>query len=639
MVCSGQGKKRRRQAAPTGRAPPPIALRGEGALDCSQMSYPPLTQRFLEAVDRWPNPRAQLFQVGDHWQATSSAELLRRVAALAHALVQLGVRAGDRVGLFSPNRPEWHVVDFAVLGLGAADVPIYFNESPDRLVYILNHSGAKVVVAVGKEQARRLLECRSRLEAVEHIIVGAAPEEWDENVQRLEQLIAAGGESEVADYRRRAAQVTPDHIASILYTSGTTGEPKGVMLTHSNFSSNVTDACGHMQYTPEDLGLSVLPLSHVYERLIDYGYLLHGVTVAYVDQVERITAALLEVRPTLMAAVPRFFEKLYAGVMDKVEHSTGFRRRLAQWAVRVARAATPWRGYGQPGPLAVKLQWWLADKLVYPQVRQALGGRMRYMNSGAAPLAKGVLEFLWTAGVPIYQGYGLTETSPVICTNRPGANKLGTVGQPIPNVEVRIAPDGEIEVRGPCVMQGYYQKPEATREAFTPDGWLKTGDLGHLDADGYLSVTDRKKDLIKTAGGKFVAPQPIENRLKTSPFIQNAVVLGDTHRFVSALIVPNFASVEAKAREAGIAFASRAELAAHPFVRELVGREVSRLTDGLAQYERPKRFAVLDHDFTFQDGQLTYTMKLKRRVIEERYRELIEKIYAEAEETSAVPQT
>ncbi len=597
------------------------------------MSYAPLPQRFLEAIERFANPRAQLYKVGGAWQATSAQQMLQQVSALAHALAEQGVGPGDRVGLFSPNRPEWHIVDFAVLGLGAVDVPIYFNEAPDRIVYILNDSGAKLAVAIGEEQVRRLLSVRERLVSVERIIVGGVPAEFDSRVLRYEALVAQGSEAQVAEYRRRAAQVRPEQLASLLYTSGTTGEPKGVMLTHNNFSSNATDVLRGMKLRARnDVGLSFLPLSHVYERLIDYTYLFNGVTVAYVDRVEALPAALLEVRPTLMAAVPRIFEKIYAGIQERAAQTTGFRRKLFDWAAGVARQAVPWCGYGRPVSLWVKLQWWLANWLVYPKIRAALGGRIRRMNSGAAPIARELLEFFWAIGVKIYQGYGLTETSPVISTNQEQANRLGSVGRPIPNVDVRIAEDGEILVRGPCVMQGYYNKPEQTREAFTEDGWLKTGDIGWMDADGYLYVTDRKKDLIKTAAGKFVAPQPIENRLKTSPYIANAAVVGDRHKFVVALLVPNFAALEARAREHGLTFHSRAELAAHPWVRQLLEQELERLTADLAQYERPKRFAVLDHDFSFDGGQLTYTMKLKRRVIEQRYADQIAALYADVEQ-------
>ena len=602
------------------------------------MQYPSLTQRLLEAVDRYRAPRAQMHKAGDRWEAIPAAEMLRRIAGLSRALNELGVRAGDRVGLFSPNRPEWHVADLAALGLGAVDVPVYFNESPERMVYILNHSGAKVVFVAGAEQTQRLLACRQRLETVEHVIIAGAPAELDGDILRYEPLVATAGDAEVAEYRRRAAEVTPEQLATILYTSGTTGEPKGVMLTHSNFSSNVTDTFHALDYSTRDVALSFLPLSHVYERLMDYAYLFSGVAVAYVERIEDVSAALVEVRPTVAAAVPRFFEKLYANLMEKGRKATGFKRRVFDWSVRVARDAIPWRAYGKAASLGLKLEWALADFLVYSKVRAGIGGRVRAFISGGAPLARELAEFLWAIGITIYQGYGLTETSPVVSTNGPRANKVGTVGRPIPNVEVRIAEDGEILVRGPCVMRGYYSKPEETRAALSDDGWLRTGDIGYLDADGFLVVTERKKDLIKTAAGKFVAPQPIENSLKSSPFIQNAAVVGEKRKFVVALVVPHFANVTARAREIGIEFSLPGELAAHPWVRELISQEIQRLTAHLAQYETIKRFALLDDDFTFDNGSLTYTMKLKRRVVEEKYRDVIEQLYADVAEPRPILQ-
>jgi len=601
------------------------------------MGYPTLTQKLLEAVDRHQSPRAQVYKAGGRWEAISALEMLRRIAGLSRALVELGVRSGDRVGLFAPNRPEWHIADFAVLGLGAVNVPVYFSESEERMVYILHHSGAKVVITAGAEQARCLLACRDRLPGVAHVICAAAPPDLGAEILRYEPLIAAVSEVEVTAYRRRALEVTPDQLATVIYTSGTTGEPKGVMLTHSNLSSNQQDAFRGRDHGPRDTALSFLPLAHVFERIMGYGYLFRGVAVAYVERMEDLLAALVEVRPTVMAAVPRFFEKLYANIMEKGQKTAGAKRRLFVWAIGVARQAIPWRAYGREVSLRVKLAWWLANALVYSKIRAGLGGRVRSFTSGGAPLARELNEFFWAVGLRIYQGYGLTETSPVVATNEPRANKVGTVGRPIANVEVRIADDGEILVRGPCVMQGYYQKPEATRETLSADGWLRTGDIGRLDEDGYLYVTDRKKDLLKTAAGKFVAPQPIENSLKSSPFILNAAVVGDRQRFVAALVVPHFSSVEAKARESGLEFASRTELVAHPWVRELIGQEIARLTSHLAQYETIKRFALLDHDFSFDGGQLTYTMKLRRRVIEQRYRAEIERLYADVAEPRPMP--
>jgi long-chain acyl-CoA synthetase len=361
------------------------------------------------------------------------------------------------------------------------------------------------------------------------------------------------------------------------------------------------------------------------------------VSIAYVERMELTPQALLEVHPTVFGTVPRFFEKLYANMMEKGKSERGFKREVFEWAIRVAEKAVPWKAYGRAVPAAVRAEWFLADRLVYSKIREGVGGRVRSISSGGAPLSRELAEFFWAVGLAIYQGYGLTETSPVVSTNYPGCNKVGTVGKPIAHVEVRIAEDGEIIVRGPNVMRGYYMKPDETREVLSSDGWLRTGDVGFLDAEGFLTVTDRKKDLLKTAGGKLVAPQPIENILKTSPYILNAAVLGDRRKFVCALVVPNFAAVEAHAREQGITFASPAEMAAHPWVRQLLTDEIARLTSHLAQYETIKRFAVLDRDFTFDNGALTYTLKLKRRVIEQQFARVIEKLYSDIEEPYPSP--
>ena len=593
------------------------------------MAYLTLTEKILNAVDRVPNDRALSLRVNGRWEPTSSAEFLRRIAGLSNALEQLGVKTGDRVGLFAPNRPEWHIADFAILGLGAADVPIYFNESPDRIVYILNHSGVEVVIVAGEMQSRRLLECRSRLTSVKHIICAAAPPDLGDDILRFETLVAATGDAAIAEYRLRAARVTTDQLATIIYTSGTTGEPKGVMLTHNNLSSNEETSVEPYHMNPADKAVSFLPLSHVYERVTAYAYLFHGVPVAYVERMDDLPQALLEIHPTLAAAVPRVFEKLYANVTQKGHESTGLKRRIFDWAMRVARESARWKAYGEEAPFGLHVRWKIADRIVYSKIRQGIGGAFRAFISGGGPLSRELAEFFWAVGVPVYQGYGLTESSPVVSANYPGANKVGTVGQPIEHVNVRIAEDGEILVQGPCVMKGYYLKPADTSAVISPDGWLATGDIGRLDEEGYLYVTDRKKDLFKTAAGKFVAPQPIENMLKVSPLILNAVLVGDARKFIAALIVPNFANVEAAARQQGRTFGSHEQLAADPWVHELIGREVSQVNLRLAQYETIKRYALIDHDFTFDGGQLTYTLKLKRRVIAERYAQTIEGLYAE----------
>jgi long-chain acyl-CoA synthetase len=600
------------------------------------MNYGTLPTRFLNAVEEHPSPRAQMFRGPDRWESISSQELLRRVAGLANAFVELGVKSGDRVGLFAPNCPEWHTADFAISGSGGVTVPVYFNESPDRMSYILNHCGAQVVFIAGHKQLQKFLAVRDSLKEVQQIIVAGAGDDLPVDFLRYETLIAATGPAEIAAYRLRAAKVLPSQLASLIYTSGTTGEPKGVMLTHTNFCSNVTDSCHELDLRPgEDIAVSFLPLAHVYGRMLDYVYIFHGCPVAYVEVVENVAQALLEIHPTVLAAVPRFFEKIYARLMEQGSKATGAKRKIFDFAMQAARESAAWRCGEKSASLAVRLKWAIADKLVYSKIRTGTGGQLRTILSGGAPLSKDLCEFFWAIGIPIYQGYGLTETSPVLTSNHP-QNRAGSSGRPIPNVQIRIAGDGEILAKGPCVMQGYFNSPEATREVLSDDGWFKTGDIGYLDKDNYLFITDRKKDLLKTAAGKFVAPQPIENALKTSPYILNAMVVGDQRKFVVALIVPNPVTVSAKLAEDGVKFSSNSELVAHPATYALIEKEVARLTTHLAQYETIKRFALLPDDFTFDSGSLTFTMKLKRRVVEQQYADFIDKLYADVAEPRPV---
>jgi long-chain acyl-CoA synthetase len=602
------------------------------------MNYGTLPSRLLNAVDSYPNPRAQLVRRNNIWEPISSSELLRRVAGLSMALVELGVKPGDRVGLFATNRPEWHTTDFAVTGAGGVTVPVYFNESPDRMTYILKHSGARIVVVAGEPQLQKLLNCRERLPELEQIIVADGGPELPPECLRYETLIASAGGAEIAAYRMRASQVLPGQLCTLIYTSGTTGEPKGVMLTHTNLCSNVTDSCVTTDMkSGVDVALSFLPLAHIYGRTMDYVLLLNGITIAYVEDVNLLAQTLLEVHPTILAAVPRVFEKIYTRLMEQGSKNTGMKRKIFDWAIGVANRAGPWRCGVKSASPALKLQWALADKLVYSKIRAGTGGKLRIVFSGGAPLSKDLAEFFWSVGVSIYQGYGLTETSPVLTSNYP-ANRVGSSGKPIPNVLIRIAGDGEILAKGPCVMQGYYKSPESTREVVTEDGWFHTGDIGYLDSDNFLFITDRKKDLLKTAAGKFVAPQPIENALKSSPHLLNAMVVGDQRKFIVALLVPNFVTVSAKASEQGIRLASNQEMVKHPWVRALIDSEVKRLTVHLGQWETIKRFALLPEDFTFDNGSLTFTMKLKRRVVEQMYRDVIDQLYADVAEPRPILQ-
>jgi long-chain acyl-CoA synthetase len=600
------------------------------------MVYSPLPVSLLRALDEHPSSRAQMFRSGGRWQAISSEEFLRRIAGLANCLVELGVKSGDRVGLFAPNCPEWHTADFAINGSGGVTVPVYFNESPDRMTYILNHCGAQIVFIAGLSQLQKFLLVRDQLPQVQQVIVAGAGDSLPSDFLRYETLIAASSPTDVASYRLRASQVLPGQLASIIYTSGTTGEPKGVMLTHSNFGSNVADSCQNIVLRPEtDLAISFLPLAHVYGRMLDYLYLFQGCPIAYVAMVENVAEALVELHPTVLAAVPRFFEKIYARLMEQGSKAIGTKRKIFDFAMKTAGETAAWRCGDKPVGVWLRMKWAIADRLVYSKIRAGTGGRLRLVLSGGAPLSKSLGEFFWAVGIPIYQGYGLTETSPVLTNNYPH-NRTGSSGKPIDNVQIRIADDGEILAKGPCIMQGYYKAPEATREVFSDDGWFKTGDIGYLDKDNYLFITDRKKDLIKTAAGKFIAPQPIENLLKTSPYILNAMVVGDQRKFVVALLVVNPATLSSRLAEEGMTFSSNAELVASPKACSVVENEISRLTAHFAQYETIKRFALLAEDFTFDSGALTFTMKLKRRVVEQQYRDLINSLYSDVAEPRPV---
>jgi long-chain acyl-CoA synthetase len=602
------------------------------------MNYGTLPSRLLHAIDSVPNPRAQMARRPTGWESISSQEFLRRVAGLSTALVELGVKPGDRVGLFAANRPEWHTADFAITGAGGITVPVYFNESPDRMTYILRHCGAKVVFVAGAPQLQKLLACRPNLPELEQIVVADAVHDVPSDALRYETLIASAGGADISSYRMRSSQVLPGQLSSIIYTSGTTGEPKGVMLTHTNFCSNVSDSQSSIQLdTGRDLAISFLPLAHVYGRTLDYYYLFNGITIAYLEAVELLSQALLELRPTTLGAVPRVFEKIYSRIMEQGSRTAGIKRKLFDWSMQVAKKSAAWRSGEKDTEALLKLEWAIANRLVYSKFRAGTGGRLQFVFSGGAPLSKDLAEFFWAIGIPIYQGYGLTETSPVLTTNYP-VNRVGSSGRAIRNVELRIAADGEILAKGPCVMQGYFKSPDATREVLTEDGWFHTGDIGHIDKDGYLFITDRKKDLIKTAAGKFVAPQPIENSLKTSPYLLNAMVVGDQRKFIVALLVPNLVTVSAKAAEQGIKFGSNLEMVGHPWVHQLIQAEVNRLTSHLAQYETIKRFALLPDDFTFDDGSLTFTLKLKRRVVEQKYRGIIESLYADVAEPRPILQ-
>lgn len=551
---------------------------------------------------------------GEKWVTVSSQEFYRRVGRTHLLLQKLGLAKGDRCGLLSENRWEWAVADFGMMTAAIVSVPLYPSLTAEQAHYMLENSDARAVFVSTAAQKEKILAVRDRLPALQHVICFDEP--W------LDSAPLKTPERE--QFEAAIRDVQPDDLASIIYTSGTTGTPKGVMLTHANIVSNVIDT--EPDVNADDVTLSFLPLCHIYERMADYTYYLHGAAVAHVGAVDQVLPAIQKIRPTQVAAVPRFFEKMYARLMDTIRQAPALRQKIFFWAIGVGFQSIPFRLEGRPLPPWLRLKFRLADKLAFSKIRVRLGGRIRQFISGGAPLQRELAEFFYAVGLPIFEGYGLTETSPVISANKPGCLRFGTVGKPIPNVEVTIAADGEILVRGPNVMRGYYKMEPETREALA-GGWFHTGDIGMLDPDGFLVILDRKKDLLKTSGGKFITPQPIESKLKASPYIADAVVIADGRRFPSALIIPNFAALERLAEEHGIATGAPADLVRHPKVIERIEREVEGRCADLAPFEKIKKITVLDREFSITDGEMTPTMKIRRREVEKRYREVIDRMY------------
>jgi long-chain acyl-CoA synthetase len=557
------------------------------------------------------------------WVPISSTELYRDVVGMARTFESWGVQKGDRVAILSENRPEWTIADFAALSMGAITVPIYSTQTAEQSAYILNDSGARVVVVSTQNQLEKVLAVQSQT-PVEKIVVMDALE--TAHAVHIERLMLEGPADFDPEFDARARSIQADDLATIIYTSGTTGTPKGAMLTHGNMASNISCSLdGFGIGTSPSVSVSFLPLSHVTARHVDFALMYRGVTLAYCPNLTHLPQVLAEIRPDIFIGVPRVYEKIRHQVVVK---AAGFpRHAIYRWALSVGRAhRAEILARTQPTTLA----WKIANRLVFAKVRAGLGGKAEEFISGGAPLGQELAEWYADIGIAIHEGYGLTETSPVIAVNHPGACKLGTVGKPLANLEVRIADDGEVLVRGPSVFKGYWNRPEETSHAFVED-WFKTGDIGNLDAEGYLSITDRKKDLIKTSGGKFIAPQPIENSLKLNPLIGIAVVLGDRRKFPAVLISPHFPVLEDWARANKVEFASRSDLVANPRVQALYEGLIEDLNQKLARFEKLKKVLLVSEEFSAADGTLTHTFKVRRRGIEERYRPLIEEMYARAE--------
>ncbi|MGB7601512.1 MAG: long-chain fatty acid--CoA ligase [Candidatus Sulfotelmatobacter sp.] len=590
------------------------------------MSLATLNDVFFTAVERNLD-RAMLHRKEGKWLPISSSELRGNVAGTVRGLQEWGIHQGDRIAILSENRPEWSIADFAILLLGAVTVPVYATLTPEQTAFTLRDSGATVVFVSTEHQLRKIQTILSQTQ-VEKIVVMdrlQIPGELAANCVLMDRFMNQGLLTLDSKTEASARSTQPDDLATIIYTSGTTGISKGAMLTHGNMASNINYSLLGFDVHPGLTSISFLPLSHVTARHVDLAFLYHGVTLAYCPFIENLSETLLEVRPTLCVSVPRVYEKIYA----KTEMTArGFpKRSIYNWALSVGRAH---KSEILAGETPTSASWTLANKLVFSKIRAGMGGNVETFISGGAPLGRELAEWYACVGIRIHEGYGLTETSPVIAVNTPINHRIGTVGKILPNLEVRIAADGEILVRGPSVFGGYWNRPEETRNAFQ-DGWFKTGDIGHVDADGYLSVTDRKKELIKTSGGKFIAPQPIENSLKLHPLVGTAAIIGDKRKFAFVIISPNFALLETWARENNIAFSSRAELIANPKVQSLYEGIAEEVNKNLARFEKLKRVLLVPEEFTAENGALTPTMKLRRRVIEERYRRQIDDLYVHAE--------
>jgi long-chain acyl-CoA synthetase len=590
-----------------------------------------LVEVLERAVRSYPKPDTLNYKSGGAWHPISGNEMLRRARRIALGLYSLGVRKGDRVALLSESRVEWVLADQGCIFAGAISVPVYPTLTPPQVEYILKDCGARMLLVSTRAKFAEVEAVVHDCPAIENTVILDADGLTGTGALGLAELEERGRslETDRPGLSQELSQAArPEDLATIIYTSGTTGEPKGVMLTHSNLVSNLIDSSDHFMFGEKDSALSVLPLSHIFERQAMNMYLHHGMSVYFGESLEKIGDNLRQVHPTAFVGVPRIYEKILARISERAMAKGKLNGSLCNWAIEIARQWSQLKIASQPIPVGLWLQHKLADAPVYAKWRQAMGGRIRIFVSGGASLADDVALAFAGAGMPIVQGYGLTETSPVITAGRLDDNRTGTVGKPIRGVEVRIAADGEIETRGPNVMRGYWNKPEETRAVFTADGWFKTGDIGHLDADGFLTITDRKKELLKTSGGKYIAPQPIEQLIKSSRFVNQVVVIGNNRNFASALIVPDWDQLEAYAKLKGLSLKTRAEFCRHPRIIDLFERQIAARTQNLAQFEKIKKIALLDQEMTVEGGELTPTLKVKRRVIDEKYREVIDRIYS-----------
>ncbi|MGB6690606.1 MAG: long-chain fatty acid--CoA ligase [Terracidiphilus sp.] len=571
------------------------------------------------------SPRAMLWQdASGQWQPISSDQVYHRARALAEAFLAWGAKKGDRIALIGENRWEWAITDFATLAIGAVDVPVYPTLTGEQIAVLMRDAGCRIAVVSTRQQFDKLNAVRGQTELERIVIMDSAdPPEGAIPFSRIMDGADDRANWQDSAFDKRVQSIGPNDLATLIYTSGTTGEPKGVSLTHGNIAINTSLATREFGFGPKDVCISFLPLSHITARALDYAMFYYGAQVAYCSHFDKLPEAMRQVKPSVFVGVPRVYEKIRQAVEQKSAASP-VKKRILGWAVGVGAQH---RDAVYDGRRPAALGWKLADKLVYSKVAEAFGGRVRTFISGGAPLGIDTARWFAAAGIPLYEGYGLTETSPVIAVNSPVTHRMGSVGRPLPNVECMLAEDGELLVRGPSIFKGYWHKPEANAECFNAEGWFHTGDIAHIDEDGFIYITDRKKELLKTSGGKLVAPQPIESKFKTNLLVAQAALVGDRHKFISALLAPNFAALEEWARQQGIQARSRSELVNDSRVVAHYSEIVRQVNSGLANFETVKRFRLVHDEWTLEGGHLTPSMKLKRREITSRYAELIAALY------------
>jgi long-chain acyl-CoA synthetase len=596
----------------------------------TQTAHTTLPQLCLDSIKKHNKPDALNLKRGGEWVHISGEEFIRRVRHIALGLAALGIKRGDRVALLSENRPEWSIADLAILSIGAINVPVYTTQAVKQARFILSDSGARALFISGRKVFKHARAAIENLEGLEKLVFfDAEAAEGTEHAMTLDALEEMGAERERTEpdaFDALLGQGRGDDLATIIYTSGTTGEPKGVMLTHDNFISNVLSISRTLPIFSTDVSLSVLPLSHIFERTVFYVFCYVGVSVYYAASFDQVGDHLREVRPTIMTAVPRLFEKVYQRIVKRGMSAEGWKRKLFVWALDVGHRYAELKDKRERIPPLLEMQQAIASRLVFSKWREGVGGRLRYFVSGGAPLSPTLSYAFWAADIVILQGFGMTETC-IVSANRPDNNKVGSVGLPFPGIDVRLAEDGEILVRGPNIMRGYYKRPEATAEVLK-DGWFATGDVGRIDERGHLYITDRKKDLFKLSNGKYIAPQLVESLIKQSQFVNQVIVVGAGRKQPAALIVPEWEELRSAMTQAGLPVpANHDEWSRDPSATKIVQREITQLTTELADYERVRRVRLLPREFTIDSGEMTPTLKIKRRVIDEKYGELIDELY------------